>query len=64
MNLKEIPIKELEKIAKKADTKVSYLIQIRNGHRRPSPELAERIEEATGGLVTRMELLYPQNSAA
>jgi len=59
MNLKDIPTKELDKIAAKAGTKTSYLIQIRNGHRKPSRKLAERIEEATGGLITRMELLYP-----
>jgi DNA-binding transcriptional regulator YdaS (Cro superfamily) len=30
--------------------------------RRPSPALALRIEEATGGEVSRMELLYPDNN--
>jgi DNA-binding transcriptional regulator YdaS (Cro superfamily) len=43
-----------------------YLSQIIMGRRRPSPDLALRIEETTGGAVTRMELLYPksQNGAA
>jgi len=30
-----------------------------NGRRRPSPSLALRIEQATGGQVTRDELLFP-----
>lgn len=37
-----------------------YLNSIIKGRRRPSPDLALRIEEATGGAVTRMELLYPE----
>lgn len=37
-----------------------YLNAILRGRRRPSPDLALRIEEATGGAVTRMELLYPE----
>lgn len=31
------------------------------GHRRPSPRLALKIERATHGHVTVMELLYPDN---
>jgi hypothetical protein len=30
------------------------------GHARPSPEKAAEIEKATCGLVTRLELLYPE----
>jgi DNA-binding transcriptional regulator YdaS (Cro superfamily) len=30
-----------------------------SGQRRPSPNMASRIERATGGAVTRLELLYP-----
>ena len=36
-----------------------YFNGIANRRNRPSPDLAKRIEEATGGKVTRMELLYP-----
>ena len=32
--------------------------------RRPSPELARRIELATGGAVSRMEQLYPDERGA
>ena len=37
-----------------------HLSNIIRGARRPSPSLALRIEEATGGQVTRLELLYPE----
>jgi len=30
----------------------------------PSPNIAERIEKATGGSVSRMELLYPNHNKA
>ena len=36
-----------------------HLNQILRGIKRPSPKLALKIEQATGGKVTRMELLYP-----
>ena len=38
----------------------SYITYLHNGKRRPSPELAEKIEQATGGQVSRLELLYPE----
>jgi len=37
-----------------------FITQITRGQRRPSAPLALKIEEATGGAVTRMELLYPE----
>ena len=37
-----------------------YLRHISNKRKRPSPEMALRIEKATKGKVTRMELLYPR----
>ena len=36
--------------------------QIIGGSRRPSPDLALKIEQATDGQVTRIELLYPDHS--
>lgn len=39
-----------------------YLNQIANGIRRPSPELALKIEQATDGQVTLRELLFPSVS--
>lgn len=45
------------KLAKKLKTTSDYLMhQIGGGHRRASAEMAKRIEEATGGVVTRHEL--------
>lgn len=41
-----------------------HLNNIFRGKRHPSPDLALRIEEATGGAVTRMELLYPETPTA
>ena len=37
----------------------SMLSLINSGNRRPSPELALRIEQQTGQIVTRDELLFP-----
>ena len=37
----------------------SCICQIEKGLRRASPVLALAIEKATGGAVTRLELLYP-----
>lgn len=47
-----------EALAKKVSKagSVGYLYQLAGGHRQASPELAKKIEEATGGLVTRREL--------
>ena len=38
---------------------LSMISHINAGRRRPSPELAMRIEKATNGQVTRDEMLYP-----
>jgi len=38
----------------------AHLCFIEKGIRRPSPELAARIEKATQGKVSRWELLYPE----
>jgi len=69
MSKKEHPLQkwqEGEGLTKKALADIlsvhfSYITHLyRNPHRKPSPSLALRIEEATGGAVTRMELLYPE----
>jgi len=39
-----------------------YINKIINGDRHPGRKLAARIEKATGGKVSRMELLYPEES--
>jgi len=38
--------------------------RILNGKSRPSPETAQKIEQATGGAVTLRELLFPEKPAA
>jgi DNA-binding transcriptional regulator YdaS (Cro superfamily) len=47
------------KLAEECGVSRRYIDYIFQGLRRPSPPLALRIEQATGGAVTRMELLYP-----
>ena len=37
----------------------SYVGHIEEGRRRPSPEMARMIEQATGGEVKVMEILFP-----
>jgi transcriptional regulator with XRE-family HTH domain len=52
----------LSTFAQQAGLKQSYASLIKNGRRRPSPNLALRIQEATDGAVTVMELLFPKNT--
>jgi len=56
--LKKYPVKQCE-LAKKAGVSAPFITYILQGKKRPSPEVAENIEKATSGMVTRMELLYP-----
>jgi len=51
----------LNEFAERCGLKQSLASQYKNRRKRPSPEKALRIEEATGGAVSRMELLYPEN---
>lgn len=53
---KSHPIQARRELARAAGTKVIYLRQIRHGHRRPSADLAIRLEHASGGLITAREL--------
>lgn len=41
-----------ETVAKAAGTSVGHLRQLAGGHRKASPELAERLQEASGGELT------------
>lgn len=60
MKLKEylasLSADEKRALAERAETEVIYLIQIAGGHSQPSPKLANRIEEASQGAVTRHDL--------
>ncbi len=51
--------KTLKQFCEEKGYRYGYLRQIATGHVRPSPDLALQIEKDTGGLVTRLELLYP-----
>jgi len=51
-------------LARLFDVDQSYITYLLKGKRRPSPRLAKRIERATAGAVTRLELLYPKNAGA
>jgi DNA-binding transcriptional regulator YdaS (Cro superfamily) len=62
--MKLIEWKQLKNISNKDMAKLigihfSYVTHILKNRRRPSPDLALKIEQATGGQVTAMELLYP-----
>jgi DNA-binding transcriptional regulator YdaS (Cro superfamily) len=46
-------------LASRINVDASLLSHYKAGRRRFSPQNALRIEQATGGAVTRMELLYP-----
>lgn len=62
MKLKEyLKGKSRKKFAVLVGTTKSYIDLLCCGQRRPSPELALKIDQATKGQVTRMELLYPDN---
>lgn len=41
-----------------------YVSLLVGGKRRPSPDIALRIEKATGGAVTKESLLWPDQEAA
>lgn len=47
----------IDELAHRCGTNRAYLSQIAYGHRRPSPQMALRIEKETGGDVRREELL-------
>lgn len=46
-------------LAKKLGIDVSMLSHYHHGRRRPSPEVALKIEEVTGGEVTMKEAFFP-----
>ena len=63
MTLKEYIKKNKIPLSAIADGKVlktSYLSQIKNKKKIPSAAIAMRIQQATGGAVTVMELLFPE----
>lgn len=52
-----------QQVAEKAGTSVAYLWQLAGFHRTPSAALAAKIETATKGKVTRLELLYQEEAS-
>ena len=59
MKISDMNGKDIRRLAEKVNVSYSYLTMIRAGIRRPGPELAKKIEEATSGIITRFSLLYP-----
>lgn len=43
---------ERERVAREARTSVAHLWQLAGGHRKASPSLAERLQDASGGQIT------------
>jgi len=61
MNLKMyLPRGCREEFAREIGTTKNYLNLLVCHQRRPSPELALKIEKATKGAVTRDELIFPE----
>ena len=58
--LKRYPFKQCY-FAKDVGVSPAFITYIIQGKKRPSPEVAKKIEEVTHGMVTRMELLYPKD---
>ena len=48
--------------AKRAEIPQPTVWRIASGQNTPTPLIAEKIEKATNGKVTRMQLLYPEKS--
>jgi len=48
-----------EQLAKELGVNQSTIWRIESGKRRPSPELALKIEKAFAGSITHSDLLYP-----
>ena len=47
---------EAERVARAAGSNYVYFSQIAYGHRRPSPDLARKLSEASGGKMTLPKL--------
>ena len=46
-------------LAEKLSVDRSYIFRLNNGERRASPDLALRIEQISGGKVSRTEMIWP-----
>lgn len=58
---------EREQFASAAGTSVGYLWLLAGKHRQPSPKLARKLQEASGGILTLAELrpdLWGEEAAA
>ena len=51
-------------VCEEAGTKPSYFTLIRLGHSKCGPDLAARLEKASGGLMSRVELVWPEDQDA
>ncbi len=61
--LRQNPHPERLELAKKVGTTVAYLYKLAGGHGKAGWSICPRIEQATGGQVTRHELrpdIYPE----
>jgi hypothetical protein len=66
MNAKEFlvstPKDRLLAVLQQAGTNLAYFRQIAYGHRLPSRDMAARLERASEGKLSRMQLLYPTDA--
>lgn len=62
--LKQYGREESERVAESAGTTFAYFYQLALGHRRPSVNLASRLEMASDGRLDFTSLLRPKGRAA
>ena len=62
--MKQFGDAEAERVSREAGTTFGYFKQIAYGHRRPSPDLAEKLEEASDGQMDFRTLLSKKRKLA
>jgi len=62
--MKKFGAEEAERVSHKAGTTFGYFKQIAYGHRRPSPELADKLEIASGKRLEFRALLSTRRKGA
>ena len=62
--MKKFGIAEAERVSREAGTTFGYFKQIAYGHRRPSPELAEKFEKASDSQMDFRTLLSKKRKLA
>lgn len=59
MKLRDLTTEQIETLAKKVDRNPEHLKKIARGERPCPAKLAEKIEEKSGGLLKKEDLVWP-----